>query len=87
MDAPEHMKQRQGLILIYSHSANKSRLMVDSFFTKTHIDLMQPYIQKTVEDLLDKMLSEGCKDPVDLVNKFALPVPSYVSSCDKGLVL
>lgn len=40
---------------------------------------MTPYIDKTVNDLLDQMREEGCANgPVDFVEKFALPVPSYV---------
>jgi nitric oxide reductase len=55
--------------------------MVESWFTPEKIKSMQPYIDKTVSDLLDKMKAKGCADgPVDLVKEFALPVPSYVGS-------
>ena len=40
---------------------------------------MRPHIQKTVDSLLDKMLSGGGEKPFDIVDKFALPVPSSVS--------
>jgi fungal nitric oxide reductase len=40
---------------------------------------MRPQIQKTVDDLLDALIKEGGDKPIDLVDKFALPVPSYVS--------
>ncbi|TPX14781.1 uncharacterized protein E0L32_005176 [Thyridium curvatum] len=63
MDAPDHMNQRN---------------MVAPLFTKEHVETMKPYIQKTVDDLLNKMLAKGCKEPVDLVENFALPVPSYI---------
>lgn len=56
------------------------RGMVEPIFTKENIDTMRPHIQSTVNDLLDAMLKTGGKAPVDLVEKFALPVPSYVGS-------
>ena len=65
MDPPAHMHQRS---------------MVEPLFTHAHIDSLRPAIQKTVNELLDQMLREGGEKPVDLVEKFALPVPSYVSS-------
>lgn len=55
--------------------------MVESWFTPEKVKSMQPYIDKTVGDLLDRMKSKGCADgPVDFVEQFALPVPSYVRS-------
>ncbi|KAF4415320.1 cytochrome P450 55A3 [Fusarium acutatum] len=62
MDAPAHMKQRS---------------MVESFFNQHYVEKLKPYIRETVQRLLDNMASKGCKEPVDLVEKFALPVPSY----------
>ncbi|KAH6712785.1 cytochrome P450 55A2 [Leptodontidium sp. MPI-SDFR-AT-0119] len=62
MDPPQHMQQRG---------------MVESIFTKQHIDSMRPQIQETVNTLLDKMITEGGSEPFDFVEKFALPVPSY----------
>ncbi|SPO06207.1 probable Cytochrome P450 55A3 [Cephalotrichum gorgonifer] len=63
MDPPEHMKQRG---------------MVEPLFTKAHVETLKPYIKKTVDDLLTAMIAGGCKEPVDLIEKFALPVPSYI---------
>ncbi|KAI3558654.1 cytochrome P450 55A1 [Colletotrichum abscissum] len=63
MDAPAHMQQRG---------------MVEPLFVREHIASMKPYIQKTVDSLLDKMVEQGCDEPVDLIDKFALPVPSYI---------
>lgn len=63
MDAPAHMHQRG---------------MVESLFAPDAVEKMGPYIQKTVDDLLDEMLKKGCEKPVDLVENFALPVPSYI---------
>ena len=54
--------------------------MVEAFFTPEHVAGMRPYIQKTVDNLLEKMIQKGCEGgPVDLVANFALPVPSFVS--------
>ena len=55
------------------------RNMVEPFFTRQHVDSLRPYIQKTVDELLDAMIAKGCEKPVELVENFALPVPSYVS--------
>lgn len=55
--------------------------MVESFFVPEYVEKLQPYIQKTVDDLLEAMKAKGCANgPVDLVKEFALPVPSYVKS-------
>ncbi|KAK3385503.1 cytochrome P450 [Podospora didyma] len=64
MDGADHRKQRG---------------MVESFFTAEHIKTLQPYIQKTVNDLLDQLKAKGCaNEPIDLVEEFAVPVPSYI---------
>jgi nitric oxide reductase len=53
--------------------------MVEAWFTPEKVKSMQPYIDKTVNDLLERMKNKGCANgPVDLVEEFALPVPSYV---------
>lgn len=53
--------------------------MVEPLFTKEEIDKMRPRIQQTVDSLLEDMVKEGGEKPVDIVEKFALPVASYVS--------
>ncbi|KAK4121980.1 cytochrome P450 [Parathielavia appendiculata] len=64
MDPPEHTRHRN---------------MVESWFTPEKVKSMQPYIDKTVNDLLDRMKVKGCAGgPVDFVEEFALPVPSYI---------
>ncbi|KAJ7286351.1 cytochrome P450 55A3 [Mycena rebaudengoi] len=64
MDPPEHGIQRA---------------MVAPLFTPEAADRLRPHIQQTVNSLLDEMIKNGCSDgPVDLVEKFALPVPSYL---------
>jgi len=52
--------------------------MVEPIFTKEHVESLKPYIQSTTNQLLDAMIKGGCAKPVDLVEKFALPLPSYV---------
>lgn len=63
MDPPDHMHQRG---------------MVEPIFSKENVDKMRPHIQKTVDDLLDAMLKVGGKTPVNFIDKFSLPVPSYI---------
>ncbi|KAJ9132366.1 Cytochrome P450 55A1 [Pleurostoma richardsiae] len=64
MDPPEHTHQRS---------------MVEPLFIRERVEQLQPYIQKTVNDLLDAFKEKGCANgPVDLVKGFALPVPSYI---------
>lgn len=60
-------------------AVGRNRSMVEPFFLKEHVQTMRPYIQKTVDELLEAMVAKGCETPVDLVDKLALPVPSYVS--------
>jgi cytochrome P450 len=52
------------------------RRMVTSSFMIKRIEAMRPGVQKIVDDLLDEMLAGP--NPVDLVQAFALPVPSLV---------
>ncbi|SDH57522.1 cytochrome P450 [Nonomuraea jiangxiensis] len=52
------------------------RRMVQAAFTVRRTETMRPAIQRIVDDLIDAMLA-GPK-PVDLVEAFALPVPSLV---------
>lgn len=54
--------------------------MVESFFSREHVDAMRPHIQQTVDNLLDAIVRDGSDKPVNFVEKFSLPVPSYVSS-------
>jgi nitric oxide reductase len=64
MDPPHHMQQRS---------------MVEPLFVRDAVEKLRPHVQRTVDDLLDRMIKAGCKEPIDLVEKFSLPVPSYVS--------
>ncbi|KAL5346728.1 hypothetical protein ACLOAV_008435 [Pseudogymnoascus australis] len=62
MDPPEHMRQRS---------------MIESLFTREHIDGMRPHIQKTVDTLIADMIKGGGKTAVDVVENLALPTASY----------
>ncbi|ONH22851.1 cytochrome P450 [Pseudofrankia asymbiotica] len=59
MDEPQHGKLR--------------RALASSFSAKT-INSMRPGIQKTIDDVLDRMLEAG--SPADLHQAFSLPIPS-----------
>ena len=54
--------------------------MISSMFTREAAEKIRPHIQATADQLIDEMIKGGCEKPVDLVEKFALPLPSYVSS-------
>jgi cytochrome P450 len=54
--------------------------MVAPRFTKESINRLRPRIQQTVDSLLDKMIQAHSKKAVDVVENFALPVASYVST-------
>lgn len=53
--------------------------MVSSFFSVDYVKSLEPKIQKTADELLDKILATHWKGPVDLVQEFALPLPSHAS--------
>lgn len=63
MDPPDHERHRS---------------MVEPVFSKENVDAMRPHIQKVVNDLLDAIIEKGGDKPIDLLENFALPVPSYV---------
>ncbi|PHH61805.1 hypothetical protein CDD81_7969 [Ophiocordyceps australis] len=64
MDPPDHMNQRN---------------MVEPFFSSQYVEKLRPFIESTVDNLLDDMKQRGCREgPVDIVKAFALPVPSYI---------
>ncbi|MFJ2769301.1 cytochrome P450 [Streptomyces sp. NPDC087300] len=56
------------------HNAQR-RMLIPSFSVK-RINGLRPRIQETVDRLLDDMIEKG--SPAELVNAFALPVPSMV---------
>jgi nitric oxide reductase len=54
------------------------RSMVESFIDDAAIERMRPHIQQTVDSLLDAMINDYDGKPIDLIENFALPVPSYI---------
>ncbi|MET7329689.1 cytochrome P450 [Nonomuraea sp. NPDC005650] len=52
------------------------RRMVQAQFTVRRVESMRPAVQKIVDELIDDLLAGP--NPVDLVEAFALPVPSLV---------
>jgi cytochrome P450 len=52
------------------------RRMLTAPFTIKRVEAMRPGVQKVVDDLIDELLAGP--NPVDLVQAFALPVPSLV---------
>jgi cytochrome P450 len=65
-----------GFILMDDPEHARLRRMVTAPFMIKRVEAMRPVVQKIVDDLIDSMLA-GPK-PVDLVEAFALPVPSLV---------
>lgn len=64
MDPPQHMQQRS---------------MVEGLFTWDAVEKLRPHIQKTTDALLDELIAKGEPGkPVDLINAFSLPLPSYI---------
>lgn len=53
--------------------------MVEPWFTCEHVEGMRPTIEAIVEDVLNDMIKGGCEKPVDLIDKFALPIPTMVT--------
>ncbi|MEV6301291.1 cytochrome P450 [Actinoplanes sp. NPDC051861] len=67
-----------GFILMDDPEHARLRRMVTAPFMVKRIEAMRPAVQRIVDTLIDDMLA-GPK-PVDLVESFALPVPSLVIS-------
>lgn len=65
-----------GFILMDDPEHARLRRMVTAPFMIKRVEAMRPAVQRIVDDLIDSMLA-GPR-PVDLVEAFALPVPSLV---------
>ncbi|MFK4087597.1 cytochrome P450 [Kribbella sp. NPDC020789] len=65
-----------GFILMDDPEHARLRRMVTAPFMIKRIEAMRPQVQQIVDDLIDELLA-GPK-PVDLVQAFALPIPSLV---------
>jgi cytochrome P450 len=70
---------RIGFILMDDPEHARLRRMVTAPFAVKRVEAMRPAVQRIVDDLIDTVLA-GPR-PVDLVEAFALPVPSLVI-CD-----
>jgi cytochrome P450 len=68
-----------GFILMDDPEHARLRRMVTAPFTIKRIEALRPAVQQIVDRLIDEMLAGP--NPVDLVEAFALPVPSLVI-CD-----
>ena len=64
LDDPAHRTQRQ---------------MLDPAFTPEAVEDLRPMMQKTVDKVLERMIEQGCSEPVDLIEHFATPVPTQIS--------
>lgn len=54
--------------------------MVEPFFTTEYVNSIRDMIQQTVDGQLENLIKQGEKSkPVDIVEHFALPVPTRVS--------
>ncbi|MFB9909621.1 cytochrome P450 [Allokutzneria oryzae] len=78
---PRHAPGNASLSFIGMDDPEHARLrrMVGATFAVKKVEAMRPAVQKIVDDAIDEMVA-GPK-PVDLVEAFALPVPSLVI-CD-----
>jgi cytochrome P450 len=74
--ASEGESSKISFILMDDPEHARLRRMVTASFTTKRVAAMRPAVQKIVDDLIDDMLA-GPK-PVDLVEEFALPMPSLV---------
>ncbi|AOS64041.1 cytochrome P450 [Actinoalloteichus hymeniacidonis] len=84
MSRPGYPRQTEGngtLSFISMDDPEHARLrrMVGAAFTVKKVAAMRPAVQKIVDDAIDEMLAGP--NPTDLVEAFALPVPSLVI-CD-----
>ncbi|MEU9153485.1 cytochrome P450 [Streptomyces sp. NPDC048417] len=72
----ERRKQARAFINMDDPEHARLRRMVTAAFSIKRVEALRPAVQKIVDSLIDTMLA-GSR-PVDLVQEFALPVPSLV---------
>jgi cytochrome P450 len=58
------------------------RKLVEKVFTPSHIKLLQPYVEKMVDELIDGFIEDG---QTDIANRFAVLLPTYVISDQLGV--
>ncbi|GAA2209519.1 cytochrome P450 [Nonomuraea monospora] len=76
LSAPRAEGGSLSFILMDDPEHHRQRRMVQGAFTVRRVEGMRPAVQRIVDELIDDLLA-GPK-PVDLVEAFALPVPSLV---------
>ncbi|MFJ9713947.1 cytochrome P450 [Streptomyces sp. NPDC101234] len=76
LQAPSNGKNNISFIMMDDPEHARLRRMVTAPFAVKRVDAMRPAVQKIVDELIDGMLAGP--NPVDLVEAFALPVPSLV---------
>ncbi|MFF7984512.1 cytochrome P450 [Streptomyces sp. NPDC007901] len=76
LQAPSNGKNNISFIMMDDPEHARLRRMVTAPFAVKRVDAMRPAVQKIVDDLIDDLLAGP--HPVDLVEAFALPVPSLV---------
>ncbi|MER5522236.1 cytochrome P450 [Streptomyces sp. NPDC002763] len=76
LQAPSNGKNNISFIMMDDPEHARLRRMVTAPFAVKRVEAMRPAVQKIVDDLIDAMLAGP--NPVDLVEVFALPVPSLV---------
>jgi hypothetical protein len=72
----QRRNDNKGFIKMDEPDHNTQRRMLTSSFTTKRVEGMRPRIQEIVDGLIDDILKTA--PPVDLVQAFALPVPSLV---------
>ncbi len=76
LQAPNNGKNNISFILMDDPEHARLRRMVTAPFAVKKVEALRPGVQRIVDDLIDDMLAAG--GPLDLVEAFALPVPSLV---------
>ncbi|ANS62624.1 cytochrome P450 [Streptomyces lincolnensis] len=74
--SPEGGEGKLSFIMMDDPEHARLRRMVTAPFAIKRVEALRPAVQKIVDDLIDGML--GRPGPVDLVEEFALPIPSLV---------
>ncbi|MER6492860.1 cytochrome P450 [Streptomyces griseorubiginosus] len=74
--SPEGGEGKLSFIMMDDPEHARLRRMVTAPFAVKKVEALRPAVQRIVDDLIDGMLSRP--GPVDLVEEFALPIPSLV---------
>ncbi|MFE3037808.1 cytochrome P450 [Streptomyces canus] len=74
--SPEGGEGKLSFIMMDDPEHARLRRMVTAPFAVKKVEALRPTVQRIVDDLIDGMLSRP--GPVDLVEEFALPIPSLV---------